>query len=74
MQEEGEMKLRPSENGGSTCESATEGGTVHLSCPGAKISRVIFASFGNPKGYCGSLSKGTCDAPNTLSVVQKVIS
>ena len=45
---------------------------LDLSCvlPGATISSVDFASYGTlPQGVCGSYSKPTCDAVNTLSVV-----
>lgn len=46
---------------------------VQLQCPtGRKISKVLFATFGNPNGSCGSYSVGSCHSPNSLAVVQKV--
>lgn len=46
---------------------------VHLRCaPGQSISAIKFASFGTPTGTCGSFQEGTCHAPNSLSVVEKV--
>ena len=34
------------------------------------ISDITFASYGTPTGYCGSLAKGSCDAPTSLDVVK----
>lgn len=49
------------------------GAKVHLSCaPGQTISSVEFASFGTPTGTCGSLQMGSCHAPSSQSVVEKV--
>lgn len=46
---------------------------VQLQCPyGKKISKVLFASFGSPKGNCWRHSIGSCHSPNSLDVVQKV--
>lgn len=43
-----------------------------LECPNA-ISKVAFASFGNPLGGCGAgFQKGSCDANMTMQVVQKL--
>ncbi|KAF8092636.1 hypothetical protein N665_0407s0016 [Sinapis alba] len=45
---------------------------VQLQCPyGKKISKVLFASFGSPKGNCWRHSIGSCHSPNSLAVVQK---
>ncbi|CAN6999405.1 unnamed protein product [Brassica oleracea var. botrytis] len=45
---------------------------VQLQCPyGKKISKVLFASFGSPKGNCWRHSIGSCHSPNSLEVVQK---
>ena len=42
-----------------------------LTCQnGGVINAIEFASYGNPTGYCGSLQYGTCNSPNSLSVVQ----
>lgn len=47
--------------------------TVNLKCPlNTHISKVKFASFGNPTGSCGSYAKGDCHDPNSISVVEKV--
>ncbi|KAL0291329.1 UNVERIFIED_CONTAM: Beta-galactosidase [Sesamum calycinum] len=48
---------------------AYEGNSLELSCQGRVISKVKFASFGN--GTYGSLVKGSCNSPNSLSVVKK---
>ncbi|KAK3010126.1 hypothetical protein RJ639_009797 [Escallonia herrerae] len=52
--------------------NAYEGSTLELSCRGGRvISEVKFASFGDPKGTYGSLQKGSCESPNSLSVIEK---
>ena len=47
-----------------------------LSCgheDGGTICKVQFASFGNPTGHCGGYhKKGSCHAPNSLKVVEKL--
>ncbi|RWV82675.1 hypothetical protein GW17_00055805 [Ensete ventricosum] len=46
---------------------------AHLKCTGKKVIRSIaFASFGNPEGLCGNYSRGSCHAPQTKPVVEKV--
>ncbi|RZS01488.1 hypothetical protein BHM03_00031333 [Ensete ventricosum] len=46
---------------------------AHLKCTGKKvISSIAFASFGNPEGLCGNYSRGSCHAPQTKPVVEKV--
>ncbi|XP_077249768.1 beta-galactosidase 3-like [Tasmannia lanceolata] len=46
---------------------------LHLICPkNTLISSVKFASFGTPSGTCGSYVKGSCDHPNSISVVEKI--
>ncbi|XP_038716273.1 beta-galactosidase 5-like [Tripterygium wilfordii] len=46
---------------------------VHLHCaPGQTISTIKFASFGTPSGTCGSFHKGTCHAPNSQAIVEKM--
>ncbi|KAM7468316.1 hypothetical protein LguiB_015878 [Lonicera macranthoides] len=51
----------------------TEGNKLELLCHGhgQVISNITFASFGDPRGSFGSFEKGTCESPNTLSVIQK---
>ena len=47
--------------------------SVHLQCaPGQSISKIEFASFGTPSGICGSFLKGTCHAPNSQAILEKV--
>lgn len=49
------------------------GARVHLSCaPGQTISSVKFASFGTPTGTCGSFQTGSCHAPGSHAVIEKV--
>ncbi|KAG8376647.1 hypothetical protein BUALT_Bualt09G0085200 [Buddleja alternifolia] len=50
---------------------AYEGNTLELSCHERPISKINFASFGNLNGTHGVLAKGSCHAPNSLSVVEK---
>ncbi|KAJ4715242.1 Beta-galactosidase [Melia azedarach] len=46
---------------------------LHLKCPkNTHISNVKFASYGTPKGTCGSLRLGDCHATSSISVVEKV--
>ncbi|XP_077224015.1 beta-galactosidase 10-like [Tasmannia lanceolata] len=46
---------------------------LRLICPkGTLISSVKFASFGIPSGTCGAYLKGSCDYPNSISVVEKI--
>eukprot|EP00117_Sycon_ciliatum_P012977 scpid82919/ scgid13829/ Beta-galactosidase 9 len=44
---------------------------VHIACGIGQISKVDFASFGNPTGFCGNLSVGKCHAEDTLEFVKK---
>lgn len=47
--------------------------TVHLKCPeNTHIATIKFASFGTPRGTCGSYSIGDCHDPNSTSLVEKV--
>lgn len=50
------------------------GPTLSLSCPFPHqvISKIKFASFGTPRGSCGSFSHGECSSKGALSIVQKV--
>lgn len=58
---------------GTVCGNAYEGSTLELSCQGgSKIMGIEFASFGDHHESCGSFSKGSSEAINTLSIVQKV--
>lgn len=54
------------------CANAYENGLLELSCgEGQTISDVQFASFGDPKGKCGSFSKGTCESKISVSQLEK---
>lgn len=47
--------------------------TATLKCSGTKkIAAVEFASFGNPIGVCGNFTLGTCNAPVSKQVIEKV--
>lgn len=50
------------------------GALVSLECPlpNQVISSIKFASYGNPRGTCGSFSHGRCRSAKALSTVQKV--
>ncbi|KAJ4846091.1 Beta-galactosidase 15 [Turnera subulata] len=57
---------------GYACANTYENNVLELSCQNRPISAIKFASFGNPKGRCGSFEKGTCEGANdALSIVQK---
>lgn len=57
---------------GTLCGSAYEGNLLEMSCQtGHTISEIQFASFGDPQGTCGSFKKGSCEAANSLSAIQK---
>ncbi|KAL0795997.1 hypothetical protein Bca101_067374 [Brassica carinata] len=47
---------------GGVCANVYEKNVLELSCDGRPISSIKFASFGNPRGKCGSFEKGTCEA------------
>lgn len=47
--------------------------SLHCPFPDQIISEIKFASFGNPKGECGSFSHGECSSKEALSTVQKVL-
>ncbi|CAK9143003.1 unnamed protein product [Ilex paraguariensis] len=52
--------------------NAYEGNNLELSCQGGRvISEIKFASFGDPKGTYGSFEKGSCESPNSLSVIKQ---
>lgn len=46
---------------------------VQLSCsPRRKISRILFASFGNPYGDCENYAIGSCHSSNSKAIVEEV--
>ncbi|ONK55324.1 uncharacterized protein A4U43_UnF4920 [Asparagus officinalis] len=56
---------------GTICGSVNEKETLNLTCEGGKISRIDFASFGDPKGTCQSFTKGSCEASGALDRIQR---
>lgn len=40
---------------------------------GYSISAIKFSSFGTPSGSCGNFQHGTCHAPNSKAVIEKVL-
>jgi hypothetical protein len=53
------------------CDTADEAATVTLTCPdGLVISDVVFASYGDPSGACGSFTTGECHAASSAPVVR----
>ena len=53
------------------CASAAEGSTATLKCPaGQMVKSIEFASYGTPKGSCGSYSVSSCNSSKSLSVVK----
>ncbi|KAL2322546.1 hypothetical protein Fmac_026925 [Flemingia macrophylla] len=56
---------------GTVCAHVYEGALLELSCQGGQvISQIEFASFGNPKGKCGSFEQGSWEAIDSRSVVE----
>lgn len=54
------------------CGSIFEQDTVELSCFGSKISKIDYASFGNPTGSCKAFTNGTCDIPQVQAKISQV--
>lgn len=57
----------------SKSEKVHQASAVLECAPGQSISTIEFASFGTPSGTCGSFHKGTCHAPNSQAILEKVI-
>ncbi len=58
----------PAGSGGGTSKCATiaEGSSGTLSCSaGRKITKLTFASYGNPTGQCASFKVGSCNSTST---------
>ena len=64
----------PVEMWSSDSKQQKTGPVLSLECPSPSqvISSIKFASFGTPRGTCGSFSHGQCSTRNALSIVQKV--
>lgn len=43
--------------------------SIQCTYPGASLSTLTFASYGNPSGTCPTFTKGSCDAANTSAIV-----
>lgn len=44
-----------------------------LTCPDEMvIEEIVFASFGNPEGFCGNFTIGSCHSPHARIVAEKV--
>ncbi|KAK3445334.1 hypothetical protein EUGRSUZ_A01181, partial [Eucalyptus grandis] len=57
---------------GTICATTDEKMKLELSCQDGRVmSEIKFASFSEPIGVYGSYARGSCEAPNTLSVIQK---
>ncbi|KVH94050.1 hypothetical protein Ccrd_003907 [Cynara cardunculus var. scolymus] len=57
---------------GRTCGNAYENKTMEIRCQGGSIRDVIFASFGDVQGRCGSFAKGACQEKNdALHIIKK---
>ena len=56
--------------GDTVCGTAPEDQATTLSCPeGQVIDSVVFASYGNPTGECGSFAIGDCHAAESETLV-----
>lgn len=52
-------------------KSLRNDGRLRISCGEGFISKVLFASFGNPEGTCGHHRTGSCHYPQSLKVVEQ---
>ena len=62
-------------DGGVQCAKSPESPQgLRVSCgpTGGVMDRVLFASFGNPTGGCGRYRVGSCHAPNSRMLVEKL--
>lgn len=55
---------------GGTCGTAQESKQTTLSCPSGTISKVLFASYGLPRGGCGAFAEGACRSETSKSEVE----
>lgn len=59
-------------NTGTICGFATENQALTLAAPaGAIITEILFASYGNASGSCGTYALGSCHASTSLARVQE---
>jgi len=60
---------------GTICGTVLEKNTLNLACQGvSQISKIEFASFGNPEGTCQAFKKGSCESPDAMNKITEVIS
>lgn len=57
-----------------SCALAPENAIMNLTCQGRNgqmgaFTQVLFASFGTPSGNCPNFTTGSCNSPNSVSVV-----
>ncbi|KAF3336164.1 beta-galactosidase 11-like isoform X1 [Carex littledalei] len=46
-----------------------------LKCPDEMVvEEIVFASFGNPEGFCGNFTIGSCHAPNAKIIAEQLCS
>src|SRR5262245_52924134 len=66
----GVAELEPP-SGNKLCGFATNDWDVHLQCPlGGYISKIDFASYGQPQGQCLGLQTTKCHSSSSTAVVQ----
>lgn len=66
-------KFRDSESFGQEFLMSNMTPEINLYCQGRDvISSITFASYGTPQGSCQNFARGSCHAPNSLSVVSQV--
>ncbi|KAL2322684.1 hypothetical protein Fmac_027063 [Flemingia macrophylla] len=64
-------RFLPNSHNRTVCALVYEGALLELSCQGGQvISQIQFASFGNPKGKCGSFEQGSWEAIDSRSVIE----
>jgi hypothetical protein len=59
---------------GTVCGFAGESGSFTLTAPAGHVfDKVLFASYGNPDGICGSFTLGSCNSATSQSVVEGLL-
>lgn len=52
------------------CADVLNLATMSMYCATGVINAITFASYGTPTGSCGSWAVGSCNAPNSTSIVE----
>lgn len=69
------MYQRTSGNLNNTRQNPGRKPTAKLRCPpNSYISKILYASYGNPSGDCKTYAAGSCHSEDSTAVVQKVSS